>query len=58
MHNTQKIILNLGKRKILNYFYRVMLKRRQRLKRYKRRENHPSYISLFWYRTCSGWRRV
>jgi len=30
-HNTQKII----------YFYRVMLKRRRRLKKYIRRENHP-----------------
>jgi len=39
-HNTQKIIKISGKEK-LNYFYRVMLKRRRTLKRYIRRENHP-----------------
>jgi len=31
-HNTQKIILNLGKRKTLNYFYRVMQREDERLK--------------------------
>jgi len=31
-HNTQNMILNLGKRKILNYIYRVMQGEDERLK--------------------------